>query len=119
VIVMHVFRITPEKTRSQREIGPKYQQLATENVIFSSKKIKHTETKQCKPSLGNETHFKYTGKVIGRRNETQVDTMRAGLAITQVETIRNRADDHRDRKCRETDDTRDVDFKIRHKNSGS
>jgi len=39
-------------------------------------------------------------------NETQVDTMRAGLAITQVETIRNRADNHRDRKCRETEDTR-------------
>jgi len=45
--------------------------------------------------------------------------MRAGLAITQVETTRNRADDHRDRKCRETEDTRDRDFKIRHKNSGS
>jgi len=39
--------------------------------------------------------------------------MRAGLAITQVETIRDRADDHRDRKCRETEDTRDGDFKIR------
>jgi len=44
--------------------------------------------------------------------------MRAGLAITQEEPIRNRADDHRDRKCRETEDTRDGDFKIRHKNSG-
>jgi len=44
--------------------------------------------------------------------------MRAGLAITQEEPIRNRADDHRDRKCRETEDTRDRDFKIRHKNSG-
>jgi len=52
-------------------------------------------------------------------NESQVDTLRAGLAITQEETFRN----HRDRKCRETDDTRDEDFKIRrdtiHKNSGS
>jgi len=36
-------------------------------------------------------------------NETQVYTMRAGLAITQVETIRNRAANHRDRKCRETE----------------
>jgi len=49
--------------------------------------------------------------------------MRARIAITQVETIRTRADDQRDRKCRETDDTRDKDFKIRHKtrhkNSGS
>jgi len=39
---------------------------------------------------------------------------------TQVEPIRNRADDHRDRKCRVTEDTRDKDFKIkedtRHKN---
>jgi len=33
--------------------------------------------------------------------------MRAGRAITQEETIRDRADNHRDRKCRETDDTRD------------
>jgi len=40
--------------------------------------------------------------------------MRAGLAITQEETIRNRADNHRDRKCRETEDPRDGDFKIRH-----
>jgi len=32
--------------------------------------------------------------------------MRAGLAITQLETIRTRADNHRDRKCRETEDTR-------------
>jgi len=39
-------------------------------------------------------------------NETQVDTIRAGLAITQKETIRDRADNHRDRKCRETDDSR-------------
>jgi len=56
-------------------------------------------------------------------NETQVDTMRAGLAITQVEPIRTRADSHRDRKCRETEKTRDRDFKIRqetrHRNSGS
>jgi len=35
------------------------------------------------------------------RNETQVDTMRAELAITQKETIRTRADNHR-----ETGDTR-------------
>jgi len=34
-------------------------------------------------------------------NETQVDTMRAGLAMTQKDTIRTRADNHR-----ETDDTR-------------
>jgi len=44
--------------------------------------------------------------------------MRAGLAITQEEAIRNRADSHR-----ETEDTRDRAFKIRHKtrhrNSGS
>jgi len=45
--------------------------------------------------------------------------MRAGLAITQEETIRTRADKHRDRKCRETEDTRDRDFKIRHTNSRS
>jgi len=45
--------------------------------------------------------------------------MRAGLAITQEETIRNRADNHRDRKCRETENTRDRDFKIKHENSGS
>jgi len=49
--------------------------------------------------------------------------MRAGLAITQEETIRDKADNHRDRKCRETEDTRDRDFKIRqetrHKNSRS
>jgi len=42
-----------------------------------------------------------------------VDTTRAGLAITQEETIRDRADNHRDRKCRETEATRDRDFKIR------
>jgi len=30
-----------------------------------------------------------------------------------VETIRDRADNHGDRKCRETEDTRDKDFKIR------
>jgi len=30
----------------------------------------------------------------------------------QVETIRDRAANHRDRKCRETEDTRDPDFKI-------
>jgi len=30
-----------------------------------------------------------------------------------VETIRDRAEDHRDRKCRETDGTRDGDFKIK------
>jgi len=42
--------------------------------------------------------------------------MRAGLAITQVETIRNRAGNHRDRKCRETEDR---DFKIRKENSRS
>jgi len=40
---------------------------------------------------------------------------------TQVEVIRDRADNHRDRKCRETEDTREGDFKIkqdtRHKNS--
>jgi len=52
-----------------------------------------------------------------------VETIRAGLAITQKETIRDRADSHRDRKCSETEDTRDRDFKIRHnrrhKNSGS
>jgi len=36
-----------------------------------------------------------------------------------VETIRERADNHRDRKFRETKDTKDGDFKIRHKNSGS
>jgi len=49
------------------------------------------------------TGFKYTGKVrgLGNGNETQVDTMRAGPAITQEEPIRNRADNHR-----ETDDTR-------------
>jgi len=47
-------------------------------------------------------------------NETQGNTMRAGPATTQEETIRTRADNHRDRKCRETDDTRDRDFKIRH-----
>jgi len=41
--------------------------------------------------------------------------MRAWLAITQVETIRSRADNHRGKTCRETDDTRDKDFKIRHK----
>jgi len=35
-------------------------------------------------------------------NETQVETMRAGLAITQEESIRDRAANHRDRKCRET-----------------
>jgi len=45
--------------------------------------------------------------------------MRAGLAITQVETIRNRADNYRDRKGRETEDTKDRDFKIRDTNSGS
>jgi len=49
--------------------------------------------------------------------------MRAELAITQVETIMDRAENHRDRKCRETEDTRDGDFKIKHKtrhrNSGS
>jgi len=53
--------------------------------------------------------------------------MRAGLAITQEEPISNRADNPRDRKCRETDDMRDRDFKkthktrhkTRHKNSGS
>jgi len=42
---------------------------------------------------------------------------------TQVDPIRHGADDHRDRKCRETEDTRDEDFKIkqetRHKNSRS
>jgi len=32
--------------------------------------------------------------------------MRAGKAITQVKTIRTTADNHRDRKCRETDDMR-------------
>jgi len=67
-------------------------------------KTGQTQTKQYEPTVGNET---------------QVGTMRAGLAITQEETIRNRADNHRDRKCRETEDTRDRDFKIRHKNSGS
>jgi len=45
--------------------------------------------------------------------------MRAGLAITQEETIRNGGD----RKFRETDDARVRDFKIRQetrlKNSGS
>jgi len=45
--------------------------------------------------------------------------MRAGLVITQEETIRDRKDNHRDRKCMETEDTRDGDFKIRLKNSGS
>jgi len=30
-----------------------------------------------------------------------------------VETIRDRAQNHRDRKCRETEDTRDGDFKIK------
>jgi len=30
-----------------------------------------------------------------------------------VETIRHRADNHRDRKCRETEDRRDGDFKIK------
>jgi len=45
--------------------------------------------------------------------------MRAGLAITQKKTIRDRTDNHRHRKCSQTDDTRDRDFKIRHKNSGS
>jgi len=38
-----------------------------------------------------------------------------------VETIRDRADNHRDRKCREIEDKRDGDFKIKqdtgHKNS--
>jgi len=38
--------------------------------------------------------------------------MRAGLAITQKETIRDRADSHRGR---EKDDARDRVFKIRHK----
>jgi len=56
-------------------------------------------------------------------NEAQVGTMWAGLAITPEEPIRNRGDDHGDRKCRETEDTRDGDFKIKHKtrhrNSGS
>jgi len=46
---------------------------------------------------------------------TQVETMRVRSAITQEEPIRNRADNHRDRKCRETEETRDRDFKIRHK----
>jgi len=32
---------------------------------------------------------------------------------TQVETIRHRADNHRNRKCRETEDTRGGDFKIK------
>jgi len=39
--------------------------------------------------------------------------MRAGLAITQEETTRNRADNHRERKCRETDSVRNKDFKIK------
>jgi len=59
-------------------------------------------------------------QVIGhRRTRHRWTRWGRGLAITQEETIRNRADDHRDRKCRETEDTRDRDFKIRHKNSGS
>jgi len=37
--------------------------------------------------------------------------MRAGLAIAEEETIRNRVDNYR--KCRETEYTRDRDFKIR------
>jgi len=32
---------------------------------------------------------------------------------TREETIRVRADAHRDRKCRETEDTRDEGFKIK------
>jgi len=48
-----------------------------------------------------------------------VDTTRAGLTITQEETMRTTADSHRDRKCRETEDERDRDFKIRPENSGS
>jgi len=45
--------------------------------------------------------------------------MRAELAITQEETISNRAANHRDRKCKETEDTRDRAFKTKHKKSGS
>jgi len=61
-----------------------------------------------------QTRFKHTGKVkvIGHRGTRHRWTLRAGLAITQVETIRDRAGNHRDRKSRETENMRDRDFKI-------
>jgi len=52
-------------------------------------------------------------------NRKQVDTMRAGLAITQQEPIRNRADNHRDRKSRKQRTRETGAFKIRLNNSGS
>jgi len=107
-------------------VDPNANNVSTEDLILYSKQVKdnhklnnNTNTNETVRTQGmRQTGFKDTCDWTPR-NETQVDTMRAGLAITQKETIRNRTDKHRDGKCRETEDTRDRDFKIRHKNSGS
>jgi len=77
------------------------------NNLYSNKPErddKHAD-QTVRSHTGNETNRVYIHRqgegdwTTG--NETQVNTMRAGPAITQKETIRARADNHR-----ETDDTR-------------
>ncbi|TNN65834.1 hypothetical protein EYF80_023986 [Liparis tanakae] len=54
------------------------------------------------------TRQEWRGQVKGMKQSRHI---RPGN--TQVEPIRDRADRHRDRKCRETEDAREKDFKIR------
>jgi len=76
--------------------------------------------RRCKQRLNTQENE--TGKSNGGGACNQAGSRGVAEGRWRKWTIRDRADDHRDRKCRETEDTGDKDFKIkretRHQNPG-